>query len=81
MIPMITLDQWGVFNKDSEMEIPLIISDAHADYLYEQSHERQIEKTYQFWIDEKLAEEREEKERHEDYCEKNYIRISKTKKQ
>ena len=77
---MITLDQFGVFNKDSEMEVPMIISDAHADYLYEQSYDRQIEKNYQRLVDEKLAEERLEKERHEKYCDRNYIRINKTKK-
>lgn len=62
------LDDFGVFNRNNEMETPLILNDAHAMYVYEHFSicgilERQIE--------DKLAEERQLEE------EKllNYIRI------
>ena len=70
-----SLDQWGVITPKDEMKIPLVISDAHADYLYETSYERMVEKNYDILIDERLAEEKAEKEAHKEYINKNYIRI------
>ena len=72
---MATLDSFGVITPDNEMKVPLIISDAHADYLYETSYERMVEKNYEMLIDERLAEEKAEKEAHKRYIDKNYIRI------
>lgn len=71
-----SLDQWGVLTPSNEMKKPLILSDAHAEYLYEHDcEERKVEKQ----IEKHLEEEREEKLRlqkiHEDYCEKNYVRV------
>lgn len=72
---MATLDSFGVITPDNEMKVPLIISDAHADYLYETSYERMVEKNYEMLIDERLAEEKSEKEAHKEYINKNYVRI------
>ena len=69
------LDQWGVFTPTSEMKKPMILSDAHADYLYEQSYGRQTEKMYDAQVGMKLDEERLEKEAHKEYTKKNYIKI------
>ena len=71
----LSLDQWGVITPTGEMKKPLILSDAHAHYLYEQSHERMVEKMYENQIDEYLEAEKAEKESHQKYIEKNYIRI------
>ena len=70
-----SLDKWGVITPTNEMKKPLILSDAHADYLWEQSYERETEKRYQQQIDEFLEEEKLEKEAHKEYAKKNYIRI------
>lgn len=70
-----SLDQWVVTTSTSKMAKPLIVSDAHAHYLYEQSYGRAIERMYENQIENKLAEERAEKEAHEDYVSKNYIRV------
>ena len=73
------LDNFGVFNKNSEMEKPMILSDAHALYLWEQSHDRMVEKNYDYLIQEYLAEEQmrieEENEKHARYVKNNYIRV------
>ena len=70
----ITLDKWSVPAPATENK-PMIINDAHADYLYEQSIERQIEKMYDAQIKKFLEDEKREKESHQKYIEKNYIRI------
>ena len=76
---MATLDSFGVITPDNEMKVPLILSDAHAHYLYETSCERMMEKQYERQIDEKLAEERAEKEelelKHKKYASNNYVRV------
>lgn len=72
---MNTLDQWGVITPTSEMKKPLILSDAHANYLYEQSHDRMVEKMYENQIDAFLEEEKAEKQAHKNYVESNYIRV------
>jgi hypothetical protein len=51
------------------------MSEAEAEYLYEQSYERQVEKRYDWLIQQKLAEERKEIEAHKEYTKKNYIRV------
>lgn len=71
----LSLDQWGVITPTGEMKKPLILSDAHADYLWEQSYGRETEKRYQQQIDEFLEEEKLEEESHKKYTERNYIRI------
>ena len=71
----LSLDQWGVITPTGEMKKPLILSDEHADSLWEHSYERETEKRYQYQIDEFLEEERYEEEAHKRYTEKNYIRI------
>jgi hypothetical protein len=74
-----SLDQWGVITPTGELKKPLILSDAHANYLYEQSYDRQVEKHYDWLIDCKLAEEELEKEiemkQHAKYVESNYVRV------
>ena len=74
-----SLDQWGVITPSGKMERPLILSDAHANYLYEQSYHRQLDKHYNRLIDWKLAEERLENEiamkQHIAYVKSNYIRV------
>ena len=72
---MTTLDSFGVITPNNEMKIPLVISDVHADYLYETSYERMVEKSYDLLIDERLAEEKAEEKAHKEYINKNYIRI------
>lgn len=76
---MSTLDLFGVFTPDSEMKIPLILSDAHAEYLYQTSCERMMEKEYERQVDEYLAKERAEKEelelKHKKYASNNYVRV------
>jgi len=65
-----TLDQWvGTSSK------PTVISDTHADYLYEQSFNRQLEKLYDAQIQRFLEEERAKEQVHKDYTEKNYVRV------
>lgn len=71
----LSLDQWGVLTPTNEMKKPLILSDAHAFYVYEQSPERILEKVTQNQIDGKLEEERLELKNHKDYVGKNYIRV------
>ena len=71
----LSLDQWGVITPTGEMKKPLILSDAHADYLWGQSYGRETEKRYQQQIDEFLEEEKLEEESHKKYTERNYIRI------
>ena len=71
----LSLDQWGVLTPNNKIKKPLILSDAHADYLWETSHEREIEKRYQYQIDELLEQEKLEEKSHREYTEKNYIRI------
>ena len=51
------------------------LSDEHIDYLYEQSYGRQIEKNYDYQIEQYLAEEKAKEEKHDSYVKKNYIRI------
>ena len=70
-----SLDKWGVITPTNEIKKPLILSDAHADYLWEQSYGRETEKRYQQQIDEFLEEEKLEEESHKKYTERNYIRI------
>ena len=74
-----SLDQWGVTTSTDKMKKPLIVSDAHADYLYEQSYGRQLEKYHKVLIEEKLAEEKEEQARliqqHQEYVKRNYVRV------
>ena len=70
----ITLDKWSVPTPTTENK-PMIINDAHAHYLYEQSIERQIEKMYNAQIKKFLEDEKREKEAHKEYTEKNYIRV------
>lgn len=74
-----SLDQWGVTTSTDEMKKPLIVSDAHADYLYEQSYDRQVEKHYNMLIEAKLAEEKEEQakliQQHQEYVNRNYVRV------
>lgn len=71
----LSLDKWGVITPTNEIKKPLILSDAHADYLWEQSYGRETEKRYQQQIDEFLEEEKLEEESHKKYTERNYIRI------
>ena len=68
----VTLDQYGTTTPSKK---PLIINDAHASYLYEQSYERMVEKMENAQIEEFLQKERAEKQAHKEYTEKNYIRI------
>ena len=72
---MATLDSFGVITPDNEMKVPLVLSDEHAHYLYETSHERMVEKDTNRLIDEYLAEEKAEHEAHKEYVNKNYVRI------
>ena len=73
-----SLDHWKVSTPTDEKK-PLIVSDAHANYLYEQSYERQLERYYDNLIKEKLAEEKEEQaeliKQHQDYVNRHYIRV------
>lgn len=66
---MVSLDDFK--QKDNR----LIISDAHADYLYEQSYGRQVEKMYDAQIKAHLEEEKKEIQSHQDYINKNYVRV------
>ena len=72
---MSTLDSFGVITPDNEMKVPLILSDAHAEYLYQTTHERMVEKNYERLVEERLAEEKAEKEAHKEYINKNYVRV------
>ena len=50
---MTTLDTF----RDNVQDVqPYSMSLAEAEYLYEQSYERQVERTYDWLIEEKLAE-------------------------
>lgn len=55
------------------------ISQAEADYLYENSYEMEIERRYDWLIQQKLAEEKQENDEkmraHSNYVKNNYIRI------
>lgn len=62
MNPQSHLSDFGVFNKDSEMETPLVLSDEHIEDLYKHSHEYEVLQNYKRLVDEKLEEERLEKE-------------------
>ena len=53
----------------------LVVSNEHAHYLYEQSYGKLVEKEYAELINEYLAEEKMEKVKHQNYIEKNYIRV------
>lgn len=66
-----TLDQWV----STSSKKPVVMSDAHADYLYEQSFNRQLEKLYDAQIQRFLEEERAKEQAHKDYTEKNYVRV------
>lgn len=71
----VTLDQYGAMTPSKESEKPLIINDAHAFYLYEQSYDRMVEKRENAQIEEFIQMERAEKQAHKEYTEKNYIRV------
>lgn len=74
------LDDFGVFNEQSKMKTPLIISDAHADYLYETfCPSRLLDKQIERKLNEEKAEKAELEKQHKMYCERNYIRVGKTK--
>ena len=68
-----TLDQWD--NSHDNSKKPLIISDEHAHYLYEQSYGRMVERRYDGQIEAYLEDEKAEKAAHKEYTERNYIRI------
>ena len=74
---MTSLDQWTT--PKTEVKKPLVINDAHANYLYEQSYSRQVERHYDALIECKLAEEKaemkKEMEQHAKYVESNYVRV------
>ena len=74
---MTSLDQWTTSQKSEPK--PVEFSDEYVDYLYENSYERQIEKEYDYLIQEKLAEEKameiKEKESHARYVKSNYVRV------
>lgn len=74
---MTSLDQWTT--QKAEVKKPLVINDAHANYLYETSYEKQLEKHYDDLIKSKLAEEKAEKvkemKQYAKYVESNYIRV------
>ena len=70
-----SLDKWRVTTPTTEMKKPLVISDDHADYLWETSYERETEKRYQDQIRKFLAEEKREEQSHKEYTKKNYIRV------
>ena len=70
---MTTLDTFA--DKVQEAKPRHTMSEAEAEYLYEQSYERQVEKRYDWLIQQKLAEERKETEAHKEYTKKNYIRV------
>lgn len=71
-----SLDQWGVITPTGEMKTPLILSDAHLDYLYNHDcEERRVELQIQDKLDEEREEARQLEEAHEDYIAKNYIRV------
>lgn len=67
-----TLDQW-VSNPQEKKSV--IISDAHALHLYEQSFHRELDKLYDVQIERFLEKERAEKKAHKEYTDKNYVRI------
>lgn len=72
----ISLDHWKVDTSKSQMKRPLILSDAHAEYLVENfCPERLLCKQ----IEAKLAEEKIEREneikQHENYVNNNYVRV------
>ena len=69
------LDDFGVFNTQSEMVKPLILSDEHALYLYEHDS---LTAQYDRQINDKLAEEKAEKleiESRKNCKKSNYIRV------
>ena len=70
---MTTLDTFT--DKVQEAKPQHVMSVDEAEYLYEQSYERQVEKRYDWLIQQKLAEEHKEIEAHKEYTKKNYIRI------
>lgn len=70
---MTTLDTFT--DKVQEAKPQHTMSVAEAEYLYEQSYERQVEKRYEWLIQQKLAEERKEEQSHREYTKRNYIRI------
>lgn len=73
---MTTLDQFGIITPQSTMVVPLVISDAHADYLYENfCPSRLLEKQIEKKLNEEQFEEQKLVEQHKKYVEKNYIRV------
>ena len=71
-----SLDQWKVDTPKSQVKRPLILSDAHAEYLVEKfCPEILLCKQ----IKAKLAEEKIEREikikQHENYVNNNYVRV------
>ena len=73
---MMSLDQWGVITPTSEMKVPLILSDAHAAYLYDRDcEERRVEIQIEKQLEDERNEELQLQEAHREYCEKHYIRV------
>ena len=70
---MTTLDTF--IDKMQEAKPQSTMSVDELEYLYEQSYERQVEKRYDWLIQQKLAEERKELEDHKEYTKRNYIRV------
>lgn len=70
----ITLDQWKT-SPNHKLEQGTSMSLEQANYLYESSYPRYIEKLYDWQIEQKLAEEKQELEKHKEYVKTNYIRI------
>ncbi len=68
-----TLDQW--VTTAPKQKKPVVLSDAHAIYLYEQSFHRQLEKFEDEQIERFLEEERAAEKAHKEYTEKRYIRV------
>ena len=70
---MTTLDTF--IDKMQEAKPQSTMSVDELEYLYEQSYERQVEKRYDWLIQQKLAEERKELEAHKEHTKRNYIRV------
>lgn len=71
-----SLDQWGVITPTNEMKKPLIVSDAHADYLVETfCPDVLLAKQINAYLEEEKIEEKRVMEAHSKYAEKNYIRV------
>lgn len=59
---MSSLDDFGVFNKESEMETPFPLSNEHIEDLYKSSYHYKVLQDYKRLVAEKLEEEKLEKE-------------------